>query len=160
MNTGQYQQHALTGATGIDLVVALYDGALRFLHRAAQCAEEQDVYGRREAVKRVLDILMYLQARLRPDVGGKTAFALGDFYAAMFTMTLEASQSESPEDLRDVIHCLRNVRDAWAVVARDPVAGRMLPRELRTREERYAAPCEAQSVPLPSTEPVSASWCA
>jgi flagellar protein FliS len=132
-----YQQQALTGATGVGLVVALYDGALRFLYRGMQCVAEGDVHGRRVAVKKVCDILMYLQARLRPDLGGSVASSLADFYAAMFTMVLEASHFESAEQFQEVIGCVRNVRDAWVVVARDPEAGRVLPRELRTREERF-----------------------
>ena len=138
MRDESYQQQALAGATGVELVVALYDAAIRFLYRAMQCVEEHDVRGRRIAVKKVVDILMYLQARLRPDVGGSVAASLSDFYAAMFTMTLEASQLESRELFEEVIACVRNVRDAWVIVARDPEAGRVLPRELRTREERFA----------------------
>ena len=137
MSGSDYQQQALTGATGVELVVALYDGALRFLYRAMQCVEEGDVHGRRVAVKKVCDILMYLQARLRPDMGGSVASSLSDFYAAMFTMVLEASHVESVEQFQEVIGCVRGVRDAWVVVARDPEAGRVLPRELRTREERF-----------------------
>jgi flagellar protein FliS len=135
-----YQQQALMGATGMELVLALYDGAIRFLYRAAQCVEEQDVRGRRIAVSRALDILMYLQARLRPDLGGSTAQSLSDFYAAMFTMALEASHYESIEQFHDVIASIRNVRDAWVVVARNPDASRVLPRELRTKEELFATP--------------------
>jgi flagellar protein FliS len=101
---------------------------------------EDDVVGRRVAVKKVVDILMYLQARLRPDVGGTAAAALSDFYAAMFTMVLEASHLASVEGFDEVIGCVRNVREAWAIVAQDPEAGRVLPRELRTREERFVAP--------------------
>jgi flagellar secretion chaperone FliS len=137
VNETSYQQQALAGATGVELVVALYDGALRFLYRAMQCVEEGDVHGRRMAVKKVLDILMYLQARLRPDVGGSAAVSLADFYAAMFTLTLEASHFESVEQFQEVIACVRNVRDAWVVAAHDPEAGRVLPRELRTREEKF-----------------------
>ena len=137
MNETSYQQQALAGAKGVELVVALYDGALRFLYRAMQCVEEGDVHGRRMAVKKVLDILMYLQARLRPDVGGSAAASLADFYAAMFTLTLEASHFESVEQFQEVIACVRNVRDAWVVAAHDPEAGRVLPRELRTREEKF-----------------------
>ena len=48
-----YQQQALAGATGVELIVALYDGAIRFLYRAMQCVEENDVHGRRVAVKKV-----------------------------------------------------------------------------------------------------------
>ena len=135
-----FQQQALMGATGIELVIALYDGAIRFLYRAVQCVEEQDVRGRRIAVSRALDVLMYLQARLRPDLGGAAAQALSDFYAAMFTMALEASRYESVEQFQEVILCIRNVRDAWTVAGRDPEVGKVLPRELRTREERIVAP--------------------
>jgi flagellar protein FliS len=138
-----YQQQALAGATGVELIVALYDGAIRFLYRAMQCVEEDDVHGRRVAVKRVLDILMYLQARLRPDRGGSVAASLADFYATMFTMTLEASHLESVEGFQSVISFVCNVREAWVAVARDPEAGRVLPRELRTREEKFVPGAEA-----------------
>jgi flagellar secretion chaperone FliS len=140
VSESSYQQQTLVGATGVELVIALYDGMIRFLYRAMQCVEEDDIYGRRIAVKKVIDILMYLQARLRPDVGGAVAASLADFYATMFTMTLEASHIESVEQFQEVIGLVRNVREAWVVVARDPEAGRVLPRELRTREEKFIAP--------------------
>ena len=141
-----YREQSLAGATGLELVVALYDAAIRFLYSAMQCVEDGDVAGRRLAVKKVLDILMYLQARLRPDVGGAAAASLSEFYSAMFTMTLEASHFESAEQFKSVIACVVNVRDAWVIAARDPEAGKVLPRELRTREERFlpgAAPVVA-----------------
>ena len=140
MNDASYQQQALAGATGVELIVALYDGLIRFLYRAMQCVEEDDVHGRRVAVKKAIDILMSLQARLRPDVGGTVATALDDFYSTMFTMALEASHLESKEQFQEVIAYVCNVREAWVVVARDPEAGRVLPRELRTREERFVPP--------------------
>lgn len=151
MSETSYQQQALAGATGVELVVALYDGAIRFLYRAMQCVEEQDVHGRRVAVKKVLDILMHLEARLRPDVGGSAVPALADFYAEMFTMTLEASHVESVEQFQEVIACVRNVRDAWVVVARDPEAGRVLPRELRTREEKFLPAGALQDADSPAS---------
>jgi flagellar protein FliS len=141
-----YQQQALAGATGIELIVALYDGSIRFLYRAMQCVQEGDVHARRVAVKKVIDILMYLQARLRPDVSGSVAASLADFYATMFTLTLEASHYESVEQFQEVISFVRNVREAWVVVARDPEAGRVLPRELKTREEKFLPAVEVQAV--------------
>jgi flagellar secretion chaperone FliS len=135
-----YQQQALAGATGVELIVALYDGAIRFLYRAIQCVEEDDAHGRRIAVKKVIDILMYLHARLRPEMGASVAASLADFYATMFTMTLEASHLESVEQFLEVIAFVCNVREAWVVVARDPEAGKVLPRELRTREEKFVLP--------------------
>jgi flagellar protein FliS len=157
MREASYQQQALAGATGIELVVALYDAAIRFLYRAMQCVEEDDVRGRRIAVKKVVDILMYLQARLRPDLGGSVASSLADFYATMFTMTLEASHIASKEQFEEVIACVRNVRDAWVIVARDPEAGRVLPRELRTREEKFVPASEMYAT---TSESSASRWTA
>ncbi len=145
MDAMTYQQQSLVGATGVELVVALYDAAIRSLHRAVEAVEEDDRIGRMVAVKKVTDIFMYLQARLRPDVGGTAAQSLSDFYAAMFTLTLEASHLASAEGFKEVIRCVRNVRDAWAIAAKDPAVGKVLPRELRTREERYVAPVRRES---------------
>ena len=150
-----YQQQAMVGATGVELVVGLYDAAIRGLHRAKQAVFEDDSLGRRVAVRKVIDILMYLQARLRPDVGGTPALALADFYAAMFTMTLEASHIASAEGFDEVIACVKNVRDAWAIVAQDPEAGKVLSRELRTREEKFVA-----ARPVAEVEAVGARWSA
>ena len=152
-----YQDQSLSGATGVELIIALYDGTIRFLYRAMQCVEEDDVRGRRIAVKKVLDILTYLQARLRPDLGGTVAASLSDFYATMFTMTLEASHLESKEQFQEVISFVRNVREAWVVVARDPEAGKVLPRELRTREEKFLP---APAVPVAAGESGASRWMA
>lgn len=115
-----YQEHALDGASAVDLVVALYDGIIRFLYAAIQAVEEGNVAGRRIAVKRAMDIIIHLQARLRMDVGGRPAQALSEFYASIFAQVLQASQSASKAKFEHAIHCVRNVRDAWREVARDP----------------------------------------
>lgn len=158
-----YQQQALRSANGIELIIALYDGAIRFLYRAIQCVEERDEIGRRIAVKRAVDIITYLQARLRTDIGGKPAAALADFYTAMFTMTLEASQIASHNQFTEVIGCLRNVRDAWLVVARDSEAQKLMPRDLRSQAERYAGTGmnvgRTQAIP-PQEEGAPSSWSA
>jgi flagellar protein FliS len=117
---GSYQDHLLDGASAVDLVVALYDGINRFLYAAADAVDRGDVDGRRVAVKRALNIIIHLQARLRMDIGGEPAQALSEFYASIFAQILQASQSASREKFDHVIECVRNVRDAWRQVARDP----------------------------------------
>ena len=113
-----YQQHALEGASAVDLVVALYDGIIRFLYVAIDGVEQGDASTRRSAVKRALDIIIHLQARLRMDVGGRPAQALSEFYASIFAQILQASQSASKAKFEHAIHCVRNVRDAWREVAK------------------------------------------
>ena len=158
MDSSTYRQRVLEGATGVELVLALYDGVIRFLHRAVQCVEEDDVQGRRMAIKKAIDVFMYLQARLRPDLAAGPSAALSDFYTAMFTMTLEASHNASREQLLEVVACVRNVREAWAVAAKDPIAGRVLPRELRTQEETFIP--TTSRLEISSGEAKRSSWSA
>jgi flagellar protein FliS len=113
-----YQEHALEGASAVELVVALYDGILRFLYAASAAVERGDATERRTAVKRALDIIIHLQARLRMDVGGRPAQVLSEFYASIFAQILQASQSASQQKFEHAIECVRNVRDAWRQVAR------------------------------------------
>ena len=112
-----YQQHALDGASAVDLVVALYDGIIRFLHSAAAAVDRGDVTGRRAAVKRALDIILHLQARLRMDVGGEPAQVLSEFYASIFAQIVQASRGASRPKFEHAIECVRNVRDAWKQAA-------------------------------------------
>jgi flagellar secretion chaperone FliS len=142
-----YQQRSLAGLNGIELIVALYDGMVRFLYRAIDGIEAGDAHARRRAIKRVFDILIHLQARLRMDVGGSPAKSLSDFYTAMFALALQGSQEKSKEKLLHAIADIRNVREAWQQVALDPGAQKMVPRNLRTVEERITASA------LPSIRP-------
>jgi flagellar secretion chaperone FliS len=122
---GNYREHALDGASAVELVVALYDGILRFLNEAAEAVDRGDAPRRRVAVKRALDIVIHLQARLRMDVGGRPAQALSDFYAALFAQILNASQAASRPKFQGAIECARNVRDAWRQAAKNPDAYRL-----------------------------------
>src|ERR1700758_5066761 len=119
MQSMNYQQQSLAGKNGVELIVALYDGMVRFLNRAIAATEAGDIHERRVAVKRVLDILMHLQSRLRMDVGGP-ANSLSEFYAAIFALCLEGSRLSSPERFRTAIECIVGVREAWQQVAQDP----------------------------------------
>ena len=116
---GSYHAHALDGASAVDLVVALYDGMIRFLHEAIAAVDRDDTDGRRAAVKRALDIIIHLQARLRMDVGGRTAQTLSEFYVSVFALILQASQSASKTKFEHALTCVRNVRDAWREAARN-----------------------------------------
>ena len=100
-----------------DSVAALHKAILRSLSRASQSITEDDSIGRVTEIKKVTDLLTYLQATLRMKFGRSAAVSLSDFYAAMFTLTLEASQCESTEGLDEVIGYVSRVRDACVLTA-------------------------------------------
>jgi flagellar protein FliS len=114
-----YQTRSIEGLSGVELTIALYDGIIRFLYQAIAAVENGDAGARRAAVKRAMDILIYLQAALRTDVGGQPAAALGEFYVAMFALILQGSQRASAEKFRKAIEFVRNVREAWRQVVNE-----------------------------------------
>jgi flagellar protein FliS len=135
---GNYHGYGLEGASAVDLVVALYDGIIRFLYLACDAVERGDTDGRRAATKRALDIIIHLQSRLRMDVGGQPALALSEFYAATFAQIIQASQSASTQKFQHAIDCVRNVRDAWRQVAADPSVN-PAPLQAPVNDEEYAS---------------------
>jgi flagellar protein FliS len=151
-----YQQQSIAGMNGVELIVALYDGMVRFLYRAIRAIEQNDVSERRIAIKRTLDILMHLQSRLRMDIGGSSAKALSEFYAAIFALCIEGSRLASAARLREAIACIRDVREAWQVVAKDPEVIRKLQEEQLRNGLRMLTP---SSAPSPA-EPAGSSWSA
>lgn len=115
-----YHAHALEGASGIELTIALYEGIIRFMHEAIDAVERNDADQRRATVKRAMEIVIHLQATLNKDVGGEPAEALEEFYVAMFALMLQGSQANSKKKFEQVISNVRNVRDAWKKVVANP----------------------------------------
>lgn len=149
-----YQQQSLAGKNGVELVVALYDGMVRFLYRAIKAIEANNVAERRIAIKRTLDILMHLQSRLRMDVGGASAKALAEFYAAIFALCIDGSRLASTQRLKEAISCIRDVREAWHTIAHDPEV-------LRVLSENQSPLMLTQSPPsAPAAQVTTASWSA
>lgn len=138
-----YQQQAIAGMNGVELIVASYDGMVRFLNCAIAATEAGNVRERRIAVRRVRDILMHLQSRLRMDVGGP-AKTLAEFYASIFALCLEGSRLSSTQRFKEAIQCILNVREAWQQVAQDPEVRRQY---VAPKAARAALPVQAHQEP-------------
>jgi len=153
-----YSAHALVGASGVELTIALYDGIIRFMHNAIEAVERKDVEGRRAAVKRAMDIVVHLQATLKKDVGGKPAESLSDFYVAIFALMLQGSQASSRKKFEQVIANVRDVRDSWKQVAADTRASQ-LTAERHEDGRRPSVASDGAWIP-PSESRSASSWTA
>jgi flagellar protein FliS len=151
-----YQQRTLAGLNGVELIVALYDGMVRFLYCAIKAIEENDVSQRRIAIKRTLDILMHLQSRLRMDTGGSSAKALAKFYAAIFALCIDGSRLASTARLKEAISCIRDVREAWHTISQDPEVIRVLQENQRPQMLHVPSPAQITG----SQEPAPSRWSA
>lgn len=151
-----YHQQSLAGMNGVELIVALYDGMVRFLYRAIQAIEANDISERRIAIKRTLDILMHLQSRLRMDLGGSSAKSLAEFYAAIFALCIDGSRLASTARLKEAISCIRDVREAWHTISQDPQVIRQLQENQRSLAGRLPSPATIRA----AQEPAVSTWSA
>ncbi len=123
MNRGAaaYRQVESETRSPLELVVMLYDGALRFVAEARDALDRGDVVTRTRAVSRALAIVTELQNRLRLDEGGDVAKELDRLYTYLASRLVDSNVKRDRAALDEVHRLLSTVRDGWAQVnARGP----------------------------------------
>ena len=119
-----YRQIEAQTRSPIELVVMLYDGALRFIAQARDAIERKDIPARREALSRALAIVNELQGTLNREQGGEIAESLGDLYVYINGRLVESAAKQGVGPLDEASHLLAMLRSAWAEIAQQPVPGR------------------------------------
>ncbi len=112
-----YKSAAVKTATPGQLVLMLFDGALRFLSAALHGFELEGVGQRIEQINnntiKTQKILRELQCSLDLKVGGEFAQRMHALYDYMIDQLVRANLSKDPEPIRVVESLLREIRDAW-----------------------------------------------
>jgi len=111
-----YTQLSVEGASPVGLVVALYDNALRSLHRARRAIEANDIERRTKHLNHVLSIVAHLEGTLDYESGGQVAGTLRRFYTYSRARILEVSLTNSKEKLTDLVSQFSSLREAWQTV--------------------------------------------
>ena len=115
-----YRQTMVQSRSPLELVVMLYDGALRFLKETEEAMRRGDLIAKRDALSKSFAILSELQSTLNVDQGGATAESLDSLYIYMINRLTEANIQKNPAPVQEVITLLTGLRDAWAAVAQAP----------------------------------------
>jgi flagellar protein FliS len=115
-----YRQTHVQSRSPVELIVMLYDGALRFLRETEDAMRRGDLIAKRDAMSRVFAILSELQSTLNIEQGGETAASLDRLYTYMINRLTEANVQKKAAPVQEVITLLTGLRDAWATVAQTP----------------------------------------
>ena len=115
-----YQKIEVNSSNGLQLVVMLYDGAIRFLGNARVSMQSNDLPGKAIAIDRALAIIGELQATLKLEEGGELAQSLDKLYSYMTQRIMEASMKLNVKPLDEVIKLLSILNSAWTEIARKP----------------------------------------
>jgi flagellar protein FliS len=112
-----YRRIETDSRSPVELVVMLYDGALRFVGQARAAMARQDVAARGEAIGRALTIVAELQNTLNVDDGGAIAQELDRLYTYINLRLLDVTAKQDATALDDVEKVLVTLRDGWAQIA-------------------------------------------
>src|SRR5271169_5423762 len=78
-----YTQARVVGGSPVELIIALYDGAIEFLIKAATGITLKNLQVKLKYIDRALAIIQELNRSLNMDAGGEVAVNLRDLYTHM-----------------------------------------------------------------------------
>jgi flagellar protein FliS len=114
--TQAYRSNSVMTASPEQLVVMLYDGAVRFLRQAEAAMAAEQWIGAGERLSRAEAIIDELLATLNMDAG-EVASRLEGIYVFCKRCLIEARLERAPAKVGHVIRMMGDLREAWAHVA-------------------------------------------
>jgi len=112
--TRKYLKTQIQTASREQLVLMLYDGAIRFSEQAKDRLASRDYDGAHGLLIRAQNIVLELLYALDRKTGGEIAEKLSGLYTYCYSRLIEANVYHQPERVDESSNVLRDLREAWA----------------------------------------------
>ena len=109
----QYKQNQTQTASPEQILIMLYDGAIRFTHQAMEGIENDQPTQKLEGISRAMAIILEFSNSLDRKIGGQIAEDLDALYFFMTRQLTEARKDNDIEKLRVVEGLLTDLRETW-----------------------------------------------
>lgn len=116
----QYRSNEFQTASPAKVIVAFYDGALRFLRAGIQALEQKSFALKGQQLSRAHAIVSELRATLDHTQNPALCGELDRLYSFVLDCITEANMTASAEKLHAAVRVLDQLRSAWAQVAEEP----------------------------------------
>lgn len=117
-----YFQTQVTTTSQGELLLLLYDGAIKFLTQAKERMAARDMAGKGVLISKALDVINELDGSLNAEKGGDLAGNLHKLYFYCSTRLLTANLKLDPNLIDEVIKILSGLRGAYAQIVNTPEA--------------------------------------
>ncbi|WP_029460012.1 flagellar export chaperone FliS [Solidesulfovibrio alcoholivorans] len=149
-----YFQTQVATTTQGDLLIMLFDAALKFLRQAKEKIAARDYAQKGILISKALDILSELQGTLNAQKGGELADRLQKLYFFCSTRLLAANLKLDISKIDEVMHILTGLRDAFNE-ANAKVATKVVP---TTGVQATNRPAVASAAPYVSQAAAAAAY--
>jgi len=112
----EYQKGAVNGASPLQLVIMLYDGAIRFMEAGKFGMEHKDLEIQNKNLQKAQRIVMELMSCLDMEKGGEIAKNLLALYTYVLNELVEANVGDRREPIDRCIKILADLRESWVEV--------------------------------------------
>jgi flagellar secretion chaperone FliS len=113
----QYRATKVQTAGSVDLVVMLYQGAVKFIRLGIEAIERGDAKAAHESLVRAQDIVVELLSSLNREEGGQIASQLSGVYDYCFRRLVLANVKKDADPAREVVRIMRELGTAWQQIA-------------------------------------------
>ena len=110
----QYKNSQILNASPEQILIMLYDGAIRFCREAQVALKENDLRRQADKISRAMAIVTEFSNTLDREVGGEIAENLDALYAFMNRELVRANLEKDPAALQSVEGLLSDLRGTWA----------------------------------------------
>lgn len=129
-----YREEHINGLSQKELILMLYDGAIRFSSEAKEAIKVQNLSEATRLITRARSIIIELLRILDMKNGGEVAANLQRLYVYMIGRLIEVLFTREPLLLDNILFILQNLRSAWEQI--DFEEARMLEQSLSNNLEK------------------------
>lgn len=112
-NLDQYRKSAVITASPLQLVIMLYDGAMKNLNAGKRAMLEHNTFEQNNSIIKAQKIIAELISCLDMKQGGEIATNLLSLYSYCYSSLLQSNVEDKPELIDQVILILSNLRSSW-----------------------------------------------
>lgn len=113
----RYLETSVETAHPIQLIVMLYDGAVRFLQQGIEAIEARRIDDQNRCLVKTQNILAELMSSLNFEAGGEIAANLLKLYTYMYESLVQANLEDDADSAKKVLTMLDDLRDGWRQIA-------------------------------------------
>ena len=110
----KYQQNQIYTATPEQILIMLYDGAIRFIRQAMMAEEQGNLAYKLERISKTMAIIIEFSNTLDHKIGGQIAEDLDGLYQFMIRELNGARKDTTGKKLKTVEGLLVDLRDTWS----------------------------------------------
>jgi flagellar protein FliS len=108
-----YRQTAVTTASKEQVLIMLYEGAIKHLKKASESCQKKDLAAKGVAVGKAHDIIMELSNSLDFKIGGDIAKNLERLYTFMIELTVQGNLANDAAKFDQARALLENLLEGW-----------------------------------------------